>query len=516
MYKRILALVLILCLMASAVPASAEPETREGQICQAIADDYRTILENTNMASLQGYCGLMASWQLYLLGVCDWVDSYHGKDQFDAYCQTAVTSGGHPVQTYSYLDYTLAEALNAITRNGERDVYNLLVGFQRTATAQGSIYGHSVVIYAILDGTVYFTESYASELGPAGTPYRISIEEFAAYYADWTEFEGIALFGKKGYVANCQAYNTNLFAEVTEPAALYTQPCTPESGEEPCHLLRIAQAGERLWVNGLFRNPLGQWYYQVDDSGAAGYVAVERLTPVWFNYEDVGATDLQIPEKVEPGTDFTLTGRIGARYSAMGAVEVTVTDETGNTVIRHALAKRSGVYDLAKDSFRAMVDLSGLEEGNYTFAIRAEGVSHFVADGSLQTHSRTILLSESPVRVGDVEAAAEQPAVQSPVSPDGWFYEEGTWYYYQDGAPRTGWYCCHGADYYLQPDGSVTTGWAKINGKYRYFSRTGAMRTGWMETEAGTVYLMTNGAPATGRRTIDGRVYVFNENGLLQ
>ena len=155
MRKRIWALALCICLLASAFPVGAADETEESRICQDIVDDYVSILENTNMASLQGYCGLMASWQLYFLGVNDWVMSHHGKNQFDAYCKIAVTSGGHQVTTFSYQDYTLEEALNAATKNGTRDVYNILVGFEKTNTALGSVFGHALVIYAILDGTVY-------------------------------------------------------------------------------------------------------------------------------------------------------------------------------------------------------------------------------------------------------------------------------------------------------------------------------------------------------------------------
>jgi len=112
MKNRMGILLLVLCLLLSAFPVHAAPETEAGQVCQDMIDDYRDILKNTNMASLQGYCGLMASWQLYFLGVNDWVMSHHGKDQYDAYYDAAVTSGGHSVKAYSAANYTLEEALN--------------------------------------------------------------------------------------------------------------------------------------------------------------------------------------------------------------------------------------------------------------------------------------------------------------------------------------------------------------------------------------------------------------------
>jgi hypothetical protein len=41
----------------------------------------------------------------------------------------------------------------------------MVVGFQKTNTAAGSIYGHALVVHAILDGIVYFVECYDSAVG---------------------------------------------------------------------------------------------------------------------------------------------------------------------------------------------------------------------------------------------------------------------------------------------------------------------------------------------------------------
>jgi hypothetical protein len=56
------------------------------------------------------------------------------------------------VKAYPASQYTLLDALNTITRNGTLDVYNILVGFQRTNTQLGSIYGHALLIHGIIDG----------------------------------------------------------------------------------------------------------------------------------------------------------------------------------------------------------------------------------------------------------------------------------------------------------------------------------------------------------------------------
>ena len=515
MLRRSFIVLLCLCLLIGTVPVHAEDVTKEEQVCQDIVDDYRSILRYTNMDSLAGWCGLMASWQMYFLGINSWVVGHHGKDQYDAYESVSVTSGGHRAKAYSAKDYTLDEALNAISKNGSWDVYNILVGFQKTSTQLGSIYGHSLVIYAILDGIVYYTEGYNTSMGRAGVPYKITIEEFVDYYDDWTVFEGLVVFGKKGYVANCTEYATNMYVEVTQPAQLYSQPCLPGTEDAQSELLRTVPAGERLWINSLFENPEGDFYYQVDDSHQAGYILAENAQPIRFIYEDIGITNVQNPVDMEKGENCKITGRIASEFSTMGAVRMEVTDPQGQIILNHGLAKLSGVYDLEGDTFSRAVKFGYLEDGNYIYNIYADVLNFYVRDGEVVSDYKQVHLVQSTFRVGQAERytlpkqAEEQPVL------DGWVWD-GTWYYYEDGVPRTGWYCYKDMDYYLKADGSVTTGWAQINGKMRFFSNTGCMRTGWMQTDEGSMYLMSNGVPAVGKRTIDGQEFVFDKNGILQ
>lgn len=515
MIKRIFVLALCLCLLVGAIPVQAQESDKVSQVCQDIVDDYRSILRYTNMSSLAGWCGLMASWQMYFLGINSWVVGHHGKDQYDAYENVTVTSGGHKVKAYSAKDYTLDEALNTISKNGSWDVYNILVGFQKTSTQLGSIYGHSLVIYAILDGIVYYSEGYNTSMGRAGTPYKVTIEEFVDYYDDWTVFEGLIVFGKKGYVANCTEYATNMYARVTKPAQLYSQPCLPGEADEESEVLRTVPAGERIWINALLENPGGEFYYQVDDGYQAGYILAENAEPVRFVYEDIGITNVQNPVDMEKGENCKITGRIASEFSTMGAVRMEVTDTQGNIVLNHGLAKLSGVYDLEGDTFSRAVKFGYLEDGNYIYNIYADGLNFYVRDGEVVSDYQQVHLVQSLFRVGVAESYSLPKQTEEETPLDGWVWD-GTWYYYEDGQTRTGWYCSGGADYYLKEDGSVTIGWATINGKLRYFSNTGCMRTGWIETDTGKMYLMSNGAPAVGKRTIDGTEYVFDQEGILK
>lgn len=519
MIKRIAALVLSLLLIVAVLPMGVSAATNDEveQVRTKIRQHYWWTLYASGKGSLQGYCGLLASYQLAYLGINEWAILADGRDQYDTYKDLEYTDEGYRVKPYSAKEYTLAEALNAASRNGTRDVYNILVGFQRTNTAAGSRYGHAVVIYAILNGMVYFTESYGFTLCPyAGYPATCTIEQFAEYYDSWTTFEGIVVFGQKEYLDNCTAYSSHMYVQAKQSAALYTQPCSPDSGETESTPVRTVAEGERLLVTALYENTLGQYYYQVEDSGVTCYMAADQAKPVRFNFEDVTVSDASFPEALELGSDFTVAGEVTSLYSAIGAVYTSVTDQQGDEVMAHSLSKISGIYDLQNDTFHTM-NFSSLEEGSYTYNLCADVLCDYVQDGQVLTESQKVTLCSVPFAVGNDDYQPLGKMAKAVQVRDGWTWErDGGWHYYEQGTPRTGWFCYDGVNYYLRSDGSVTTGWAEINGKTRFFSDTGAMRTGWLKTAEGTMYLLSNGEAAHSWRTVDGKLYYFDENGLMQ
>ena len=516
MMKRIAALIMSLLLIVAVLPmgASAATDTEVEQVRKNIRRHYRYTLSDSGKSSLQGYCGLLASYQLSYLGINKWAILADGRDQFDKYKDKEYTDGGHRVKPYSAADgYTLKDALNTASRNGTRDVYNILVGFQKTRTEAGSQYGHAVVIYAILNGMVYFTESYGYTLCPyAGYAASCTIEEFAEYYDSWATFEGIVVFGQKEYLDNCTEYRSNLYVQVVRPTELYTQPCSPESGEAACERIRTAARGERLQVTGLYENTLGEYFYQVQDSGRICYVLAETVKPLCFNPADISISDADSPSALTPGSGFVLAGEITATYSTIAQVHISVTDSQGNIVIQEAIQKNSGAYELATD-FKPAKGFESLEVGAYTYRLYADGQCCYVQDGQIAVMEQEVTLLTIPFTVGAADGENETET-QAPYN--GWFLEQGVWHYYEFGAPRIGWFCYDGVNYYLRENGAVTTGWAEINGKARFFSDTGAMRTGWLTTDAGVMYLLSNGEAAHGWRTIEEKRYYFDENGIMQ
>lgn len=195
------------------------------EITQQIVDTYTSIKSKAGLSSFSGYCGKFVNWTLVVLGINKSYVSGNGKDEYNNYCNLTQSSGGYPITAYSASDYTLEQALNAVCANGTRDVYNIVVGFEKGSTSTaGQTYGHTVFIHAILNGTIYYSESFKCGIGGTthaeGTPITCSISTFSSYYQTGSfsksQFEGLIQFGSSNS-CNC----------TTDYAGQYT--CTASS-----------------------------------------------------------------------------------------------------------------------------------------------------------------------------------------------------------------------------------------------------------------------------------------------
>lgn len=508
MRKRILAFLLSLALLITAVPfASAVEETEEEQIRTQIKRVYRRALYATGRSSLNGYCGLMTSYQLWALGITPYPVTFDGNNMYDYYATGEPVVNGYVVESYPATEYSLEEALNLVSHCGTRNVYNILVGFQRTNTTAGRRYGHAMVIHAILDGTVYFVEGFHTSIGGAeGNVLTCSIKEFADFYNDWTTYEGLVVFGNKSYTDGCLSYATDMFAEAKDGAMLLSLPC--KAGQNGCRVIRQAVPGEKLWVNDMLASG-GKLYYRVQDGAAVCYAEVETATPVQSNGGSITVSDPGIPTEVQPGELLQLSGTVYSPNSMLQAIGVTVTGANGLPVLASELTVTGRMADLR--ILNEALSSSSLPKGRYTVTINAKVENAYPEKGVVHTETETVPVWQSGLQVGGVDAL---PLIE-PVR-DGWVWENGCWYFYQDNAPRTGWYCHEGVDYYFLPNGAAATGWHEINGRWRCFTAGGAMRTGWVESEQGMCYMLSNGVAAIGWRQIEGALYCFDENGVMR
>lgn len=515
MVHKFWALILTIVLLLSILPVTGMAATDEEiyELRTAARESYLSSLGSTGKESLRGYCGLMVSHQLYHMGINNYVLANDGNKQYDTYSQMLKTSGGYYVSAYSAEEYSLKEALNLISHDGTKDVYNILVGFEWTDTVAGGEFGHACVINGILNGKVYFVESYYTRAGGAeGNVATCSIDEFVAMFEDWTVYEGLVHFGGFAYADAFRVHATDIFVRTRFSMELRSQPCPV--GQEDCKVLRSLSAGERLRVTGVLKNTHNEWFYRVIEGDQVGYVVAQTTVLERTNVEDLTLDRLYVGPDQTQEAKLTLEGTVRANNSLVGAVEVVISDANGKPVLRQR--RITDAYQVELESFREDLALDQLPEGVYTVTVLADTAAAYINKGELDYSYATRAVGRCELVVGDAQSGGKVKTETEAETLDGWYWKNGTWYLYRNNQTKDGWVQDRGVRYYLQKDGSVTRGWAEIDGKNYFFTDNGALCVGWLETENGLRYMQEDGGYAVGWKTIGGSRYYFNADGQMQ
>lgn len=579
--KRVISLLLAVVLAVSLIPVSASAAgDRVQEIEQQIRTTYRAALRGSGRYSFNGYCGSLVNWQTCILGIDQYVHGCDGKDEYDHYVSQGVTCGGYKVRAYPAGQYTLNSALKAITNNGTMDAYNILVGFQRTNTREGSIYGHALLIHAILDGIVYFTECFNVSLNgkfwQEGEPIHCTIDAFSAFYDRWTVFEGVAYFGVKSYADVCSEYPAGMTAMAQRELTVYEEPWDPEVYEADPTGGKI-QVGRMVSVTALLKTPAGGYWYRLSNGG---YVQAEHLLRIADNTNDITLFDLKVPGALRRGVGWALRGKVNATGSELRSVEVVVYEPAvgiEEPVFRGFLEAEGQSLDLSIKAMDRQMIFRKLDVGIYRIAIRAEADSYSLQDGQVVCHSQTVTLHDSQfhivtdwrhyVRVtydgngGDAmldgktivrgDALGVLPtAIRRGYTFAGWALDpEGTqpvteqtiiegdtvlYAQWKQGGRINGWYEIGGVWRYLengkavegwlqtgsvtfwQENGKPVKGWQTVMGLERYFNPAGALMTGWQSINGREFYLNSDGCKTVGWYYEDGGRYYFGENGARQ
>lgn len=492
--------------------ANAATEKTEKQLMNQIRRVYARTLGYSEMESLRGYCGLMTGLQLYFMGINKYALPYDGKDQYDTYVNMDKTSGGYYCRVYSAERYSLLEALNRITDRGTKNVYNILVGFEKTTTEAGSRYGHAVVIHGIVDGYVYFVEGfYISMAGPEGTPIKCTIPQFVALYDDWTTYEGLVVFEEKDYRDQCEFADTDLYVQVGEKETmLATLPGGPY--DEP---VRKALPGERLYATGIYKNTLNQYFYRIEDGEETVYVRSDDVKPVYFTQVGVELSGVRLPEDLKEGEHFRPAGNIRSAFLTLTCSKAQILDAKGQVLMEDVLHEEGKKHDLSGKKTERGLDTGTLPAGAYTYQITTTILSNYYEEETIKQHQEEVTLLEWDFAVGDSPAPKGAETVQEKPLADGWHLLEGKWYCYAEGKPQTGWITEGQTKYYFDQTGAAVTGWAEVDGKTHLFTDTGAMRIGWVESKKGLAYLMEDGTPAAGKYTTLEGTFYFGDGGVV-
>jgi len=383
---RVISLLLVIAITLVLIPAPVTAvATTPTEIIQQIRTAYRRAISGSGMDSFNGYCGTLVSWQTYCLGIDKRVELCDGNEQYDRYSGLSKTSGGYSVKTYPASKYSLCDALNAITLNGTQDAYNLLVGFQKTNTAAGQVYGHAVFVHAIIDGIVYFVECYNAYLGgryySEGEPMSCSISQFSDYYDRWTVFDGVVYFGLKTYADLCSYYSCTMKAMAVADGFIYEEPGDPGIHEPEA----VDQLVTGQWhnVTGLLKTPNGKYWYEILVNNHYRYVEAEMLTMGSLDASGVSVSGLKMPGSLRKDYGFTLSGTISSQHSTIRDVRVSVysADAPDTPLLSAAMDVNGKSASLSQSQLNNALTFRKLPAGSYELRLSVE-LEIYVFDGN--------------------------------------------------------------------------------------------------------------------------------------
>ena len=136
-----------------------------------------------------GLCGTYVRYQLEVLNITSNGElAGNGNQWWGKMTAKSQTSKGYKITTFSGKN-----CINDIVSAMGPNVYNIVVGFKHGTGSDGYTYGHVLFIHAIINGTVYYSDSFTYAGIPEGGVQERTISGFYSAYSAYT-FDGAGVF----------------------------------------------------------------------------------------------------------------------------------------------------------------------------------------------------------------------------------------------------------------------------------------------------------------------------------
>lgn len=279
------------------------------EICAEITEAY-TAMRKKFGQSYSGWCGQYVKDMLNQLKIGLYGSgSLNGNKWMTTLVDDAVTPYG-----YKQVKYWGENCLQNILDANGGIAYNIVVSFN-IQSGQYAKYGHVLFINAIIDDTVYYSESYSTSRGKEGTPLVYSLTDFLRYYRSFeilgaihmtqgaylkpvsgTKIENVA--SSKGLTieagtdtsdfdgAKVQMYTSLGFSsrqafhfEKVSETGIYT--IRPEASDTRVLSAKDKNAPEKSGVilSSYTGHASQEWYFQLVDASTYRYVIRSRANP---------------------------------------------------------------------------------------------------------------------------------------------------------------------------------------------------------------------------------------------
>ncbi len=228
------------------------------------------------------------------------------------------------------------------------------------------------------------------------------------------------------YSESCHRYISKGMVVLTEETALRNQPCEPQTNPAGVEITRM-EPGLRVEVTGLYRNTLGDWWYETSHNGLTCYIFAGYTVGFRTYGDKVTISGVRAPTHHTKDESFSIGGLVGSDtipLSVVGAYIYAGTDidakavlASEDTDILDTDGNPVNYYELDKSDVDYALPFRKLDVGSYTYVIKVYTL-YYYADENKETkvlqehllHRNTFSVSDAVSCIHSFAEQITQPA----------------------------------------------------------------------------------------------------------
>ena len=161
--------------------------------------------------------------------------------------------------------------------------------------------------------------------------------------------------------------------------------------------------GASVDVIGVYRNPLGEYWYRVVSGSNVGYVPASSITISEFLFNDLTLVNSTMDSNLTKGRNYDLSGIVTSQYNNIGTLQARVyagEDPHSGSLLSASVSPNTKEYNLALNTNDFSLQFKTLERDYYTYELSAIVHNYYIKDGTLASETQTVVLCADPFTVG--------------------------------------------------------------------------------------------------------------------
>lgn len=221
----------------------------------------------------------------------------------------------------------------------------------------------------------------------------------------------------KSYLSKCTEYASNLNIKTKEAVMVKKYPCWYGTDNTSVDVQEVA-AGTALHVTGMYKNTVGEYWYQVNNGSVYGYIPAERATVTGYNYDDVFVNNPVMADNLAVGAGYPISGTMQSRYNKMSTIRAKIYSNenvSGATALESSYAANTDSYKLKGSEVDNALWFSDLTAGYYTYELSADVDNYYLNSSNVLTkQSKNVVVWSKTFTVGSSAISHSHTTVTDP------------------------------------------------------------------------------------------------------